>query len=125
MILQGHLVPAGTVCACVLWTLHHDPNIWGDPWTFRPERFLDVETGLLLPAEHPHRKNLMGFGAGPRQCVGELFALRRLFYIITHTLQTFTLEPDLDGLVTCDPRAYEFGLILTPNSFRVKLIERA
>jgi cytochrome P450 len=69
----------------------------------------------------------MAFGAGPRQCVGELFALRRLFYIITHTLQTFTLEPDLDvdGLVTCDPRAYEFGLILTPNSFRVRLIERA
>ena len=37
-----------------LWTAHHSAE-WGDPFTFRPERFLD-ESGRLLPATHPIRK---------------------------------------------------------------------
>ena len=33
-----------------LWGIHHDEKIWGDPWEFRPERFL--ENGALLPGDH-------------------------------------------------------------------------
>lgn len=29
---------------------HHDEAVWGDPWEYRPERFLD-ENGKLLPAD--------------------------------------------------------------------------
>ncbi|XP_060568095.1 cytochrome P450 1A5-like [Ruditapes philippinarum] len=37
------------------WYIHHNKEIWGDPWTFRPERFLD-EHGNVLPSEHILRK---------------------------------------------------------------------
>lgn len=38
-----------------IWGLHHDEKIWGDPWNFRPERFLDNQ-GLLLPTDNQLRK---------------------------------------------------------------------
>lgn len=37
-----------------LWTINHSDD-WGDPFNFRPERFLD-ESGSLLPATHPTRR---------------------------------------------------------------------
>ena len=38
-----------------LWACHHNPSFWPDPWTFKPERFLDEEV-QFLPADHPNRK---------------------------------------------------------------------
>ena len=38
-----------------IWHLCHDPEVWDEPWTFKPERFLD-ENGEFLPADHPARK---------------------------------------------------------------------
>ena len=37
------------------WELNHDPNLWDDPWTFKPERYLDEE-GHLVTADHPNRR---------------------------------------------------------------------
>jgi len=41
-----------------LWSFHSDPNFWGDPEVFRPERFLD-ERGHLLKKDYS-----LPFGAG-------------------------------------------------------------
>ena len=38
-----------------LFSLHHDPRLWKDPWKFVPDRFLD-ENGELVPVDHPLRK---------------------------------------------------------------------
>lgn len=124
MDIAGHRVPAGTICVCVTWVLHHDEKIFGDPWVFRPERYLD-NAGSLLPADHPVRKNTFTFGGGPRVCVGEVFALRRLFYVISHVMQAFELAPGDPGSMTpCDPRSYAYSWILEPNDFKIKFKER-
>ncbi|XP_065941714.1 cytochrome P450 2D10 isoform X2 [Magallana gigas] len=49
--IRGHTIEKGTTILTNLWTVLHS-NEWGDPFTFRPDRFLD-ESGLLLPASHP------------------------------------------------------------------------
>jgi cytochrome P450 len=102
--------------------LHRDEKFWGDPLVFRPERFLD-EAGNLVPADHPTRKHLMPFGAGVRECVGEVFALRRLFVLVTSLVQTFNLEPG-DCKMSCDPANYVDGIILTQKSYTVRLLDR-
>ena len=41
-----------------LYSYHHDPEVWGDPEVYRPERFLD-ESGNLLKKDVT-----LPFGAG-------------------------------------------------------------
>lgn len=117
-------VPAGTTVLPLFWTLHHDPTFWGDPWNFRPERFLD-DQGALLPAHAPCRRHLMPFGAGPRVCLGEVFATKRLTIFLTHVVRAFDLHPpSCDQLTSYDPRTYLTGVVLTPNAYTIRLVTR-
>ena len=103
---------------------HHDEEFWGDPCNFRPERFLNTG-GKLLAANHLNRKHLLAFGAGMRVCVGEVFALRRLFVFTAYIAQSFNLFPgDSNDMTPCDPRTYTVGLVLHPPSFRMKMLHR-
>ena len=40
---EGERVPAGAVVLLDLWGQNHDEEVWGDPFAFRPERFLTPE----------------------------------------------------------------------------------
>lgn len=81
----------------------------------------------LLPLDHPRRKHLMPFGAGSRVCVGEQFALRRLFIYTAFLAQTFDLRPDdfISKPVSCDPRTYTAGMVLVSPSYRIRMLARA
>ncbi|XP_045168097.2 cytochrome P450 2D28-like [Mercenaria mercenaria] len=103
---EGYDVEANSTIIGNAWFLHHNKEIWGDPWSFRPERFLD-ERGDLLPSEHTLRKNLMSFGYGPRQCPGETFAKTRYFLIISSLLQRWNFAFPAGKHVPCDPRLHE------------------
>lgn len=67
--LGGHTLPAGTKVALNILGMHHDPNNFPDPQTFKPERFMD---GPLGPSSrHPYA--FIPFGAGPRKCIGHRY----------------------------------------------------
>jgi len=57
-IQQRVLLLQDTAMVVNLWSFHNDPNFWGDPEIFRPERFLD-EKGHLLKRDYS-----LPFGAG-------------------------------------------------------------
>ncbi len=84
-------IPKGTAFIINMWSLHHEKAFWGDPEKFRPERFLD-ENGELLPADHPNRKRLLPFSAGPRGCLGEVFAMARLFLWTSALVNKFVIS---------------------------------
>jgi cytochrome P450 len=70
MELGGSHVPAGSLVILSPWIVHRHPEVWDDPESFRPDRFLAL-------AEEPSpalRTAYIPFGAGPRMCIGRDFA---------------------------------------------------
>ncbi len=122
--ISGFLIPKDTPIITNLWALHHDPDVWGDPHNFRPDRFL-TSRGELVPADHILRKHLMPFGAGTRVCVGESLALARLFIWTASLVQRFDISPaagNLPQLTHTDN--YRFGAVVASRPYEVIVIER-
>lgn len=123
-VVCGKKIPKDTTIYVNLWALHHDENIWKDPWKFEPQRFLDLH-GHLVPAHHENRRRLLAFGAGRRVCLGEALAKNRLFLFATSLLQTFSFEDaELSSTVDLDPRQFSLGIVLHPQRFKIKAVKR-
>ncbi len=63
--LRGWTVEPGTGVIAAISLVHTDPEVFPDPGSFRPERFLDRK---YSPSEY------IPFGGGVRRCVGAAFA---------------------------------------------------
>lgn len=85
-------IPKGTNLQIVKPILHQNPDIWGpDVHQFNPERFADGSRGACkVPQAY------VPFGAGPRICLGQHFAMQELKVILSLILSrfSFTLSPE-------------------------------
>jgi len=63
------LIPPGFEVSVDMYSMGHDPKIWGDPQNLRPERWFRQN----LTKEQKH--SYMPFSIGPRQCIGMTFSL--------------------------------------------------
>ncbi|KAF9615084.1 hypothetical protein IFM89_021655 [Coptis chinensis] len=66
--LMGTKVAKGTRIMVNLYALHHNQNIWPDPYKFMPERFLEGETGTAY--NKAMEQSFLPFSAGMRICAG-------------------------------------------------------
>ena len=122
--IGGFKLPRNTTITINLWGLHHDPDFWAEPYSFIPERFLDADGETVL-ADHPNRKHLMPFGAGPRVCLGEAMALARIFLWIATFTQRFQVFPVDDNTPEkIDARNYEFDGVIRVCPYKVKFVQR-
>lgn len=78
-------LPAGTVVLADAHSIHHDPELWPDPASFRPERFLGGEG----PAPYAY----LPFGGGAHRCLGAALATLELEVALAAILRRFELEP--------------------------------
>jgi cytochrome P450 len=85
--LGGYPVPKNTGIAAVTWTVHRDPRWYSDPEQFLPERW----EGDLVK-KNP-RFAYFPFGFGPRQCIGNSFALMEAALVIATLAQRFRFTP--------------------------------
>jgi cytochrome P450 len=67
--LDGHAVRAGTSVVMPIYAIHRHARRWEDPDAFDPARFAP-EREAAMP-----RYQYMPFGAGPRICIGQAFAM--------------------------------------------------
>lgn len=82
--IGGYRFPAGTRAIIPQWVIHHLPEVWGDPETFRPERWTpELRQSLPRGAYFP-------FGAGPRICIGMPLAEMEMRLVLATILQRFT-----------------------------------
>jgi cytochrome P450 len=81
--IGGFRVPAGSALLLVPWITHRDPAFWERPEEFEPERFLPERS-----AARP-RYAYFPFGGGPRQCIGNAFALMEAQLIAAMMIRCF------------------------------------
>jgi cytochrome P450 len=81
--LGGYPVPKSTGIAAVSWVVHRDPRWYSDPEQFLPERW---EGDLLKKIP---RFAYFPFGFGPRQCIGNSFALMEAALVLATLAQRF------------------------------------
>ena len=79
-------VPAGSMVVISPWLIHRHRELWSEPDTFRPERFLGEEV------KQHDRFAYLPFGAGPRLCIGKGFGLTEATIILAMVAQRFRLR---------------------------------
>ncbi|XP_056020711.1 cytochrome P450 1A1-like isoform X2 [Ostrea edulis] len=122
--IDGIPVERNTTIIVNLWTMHHNAKEWDIPFVFKPERFLHAD-GSLLPSTNTIRKRMLAFGVGKRGCVGDVFAMSRIFLFVSTLLQHFTiLEPKDEPLPDLLPRDLDPGVVLQTKPFKVRFVKR-
>ncbi|UJR33337.1 hypothetical protein I4U23_020786 [Adineta vaga] len=107
--IQIH-IPVGTMIIINSYVLHRQKEYWPDPLTFDYKRWMrDPITGFKPKLVHPFA--YLPFAAGPRNCIGQNFAILEAKVILAMFIQrcTFdlvpnqTIVPELKG-VTMPPK---------------------
>jgi len=84
--LGGFHLPRGWLAFVIPYVLHRLPAFWPDPEVFDPERFSAERS-----ADRP-KFAYIPFGAGPRQCIGNHFALLEAQLIVATLAQRYRLH---------------------------------
>ncbi|XP_032682980.1 cytochrome P450 4C1-like [Odontomachus brunneus] len=109
---DSYVIPRGTMTNLNIFHVHRDPNFWPNPDVFDPDRFLPEK----IQKRHPY--SYLPFSAGPRNCIGQRFAMLELKAIIAYLVHNFYLEP-IDYLK--DIRI-NIDFILRPNNMKIKFV---
>ncbi|XP_072942377.1 cytochrome P450 4C1-like [Epargyreus clarus] len=83
--LKEYEVPPGTECAVMIFDLHRRSDQFDKPLEFRPERFLEK------PTWHPYA--YIPFSAGPRNCIGQKFAMIEIKIALAAILRRYRILP--------------------------------
>ena len=88
MEVAGHVLPAGTNLDISIWWIHRDPEHWHNPEVFDPERFTPENSRNRNPYA------FVPFAAGPRNCIGQRFALLEAKLLIAYLVYNFEMSTE-------------------------------
>ncbi|XP_053563152.1 ultra-long-chain fatty acid omega-hydroxylase isoform X1 [Bombina bombina] len=85
---DGKVIPKGNTCLLSIYGTHHNPTVWPnpevyDPYRFDPEKFQERSSHAFVP-----------FSAGPRNCIGQNFAMAEMRVVLALTLLHFNVTLD-------------------------------
>lgn len=98
---NGMQFDAGSNLLFSVYEIHRHPELWEQPNTFMPQRF--AEGGRKFSSQY------FPFGAGPRKCIGNNFAMFEMIIAVTELISKFKIHPefkdiDITPLITLKPK---------------------
>ncbi|XP_017093169.1 probable cytochrome P450 4s3 [Drosophila bipectinata] len=106
-------LPKGTAISCLLYMVHRDPKNFPDPEKFDPDRF-------LLNEKEIHPFAFAAFSAGPRNCIGQKFAMLELKTSLSMLLRSYRFLPDEEH----KPRPLAEIVMKSGNGIHLRILPR-
>uniref|UniRef100_A0A8D0DK97 Cytochrome P450 family 4 subfamily F member 22 n=1 Tax=Salvator merianae TaxID=96440 RepID=A0A8D0DK97_SALMN len=94
---NGWVIPKGITCLISIFGTHHNPAVWPEPEVYNPYRFDPKSSQNYSPLA------FVPFSAGPRNCIGQNFAMSELKVALALTLLQFTVRLDKNKSVRRKP----------------------
>lgn len=118
---RGHRIPKGAYLLPAVWWFLHDPEVYANPESFEPDRFLS-------PRSEPDPISDV-FGYGRRICPGRFFADSSLYLNIVQSLATFNItkavgKGDRTEVVEIEAKPKP-GILTHPTEFEFKVTPRS
>ncbi|MGE0553101.1 MAG: cytochrome P450 [Gemmatimonadales bacterium] len=93
---SGMEIPAGSIVNIFPYVVQRRADLFPEPLEFRPERFLRSTRPTLTAG------SFIPFGAGPRSCLGEGFAMLEATIIVAEVVRRFDLQPRETGALAAE-----------------------
>ncbi|KAK5998064.1 Cytochrome P450 monooxygenase virE [Cladobotryum mycophilum] len=118
-------IPKGSSMIPNITALNKNPDHYGDPEVFRPERFLGLNLTAAEAAVHPdHRqRDHYNYGFGRRICQGIHVAEASLFIVFARVLWGFDITAEAG--TTLDMNDNLWTLVAKPNPCRLRITARS
>lgn len=81
----------GSLVLMSVYELHRFSSFWKDPEQFRPERFSEL-------APRDYTEYYYPFGAGPRMCIGNNFAMYEMMFTLSAILTKYRISTEIEKM---------------------------
>ncbi|XP_072535848.1 cytochrome P450 4T8 [Salminus brasiliensis] len=112
---DGRIVPEGYIVGTSVYGIHRNATVWENPHVFDPLRFLPENTAK----RSPHA--FVPFSAGPRNCIGQNFAMNEMKVVVALALKKYILIKDPDHVPKMLPRLVLRSI--NGVNIKIKLVE--
>ncbi|XP_075979842.1 cytochrome P450 4C1-like [Anticarsia gemmatalis] len=112
-MLDDLKIVKGSEVAVHIYDLHRREDLYTNPEEFRPERFLNGEV------IHPYA--FVPFSAGPRNCIGQRFAMLEMKTVLSSICRNFKVYPRVKG---ARPEMVADMLLRPADPVQVKFVKR-
>lgn len=109
--IEGYSIPKGTSVFMSIFELHRNPKIWENPGQFNPENF-QAEAVRNRP-----KFGYLPFGAGPRICIGQQFALMEMQLLLAALVKRFDFVREPGYTVGMHPQI----VLKSTNGIKLKI----
>ncbi|KAJ6714607.1 P450 putative-RELATED [Salix viminalis] len=106
-MVGGYIVPKGTTVLLNVYAIHRDPDLWENPLEFRPERFLNADSGTFDYSGNNFQ--YLPFGSGRRVCAGIPLAEKMLMLLQASLLHSFEWKLPAGGVLELSDR---YGIVI-------------
>ena len=118
IIIDGYMIPAGTIVTCMTRQADQREGRWPDPAEFRSSRWTQAsENGSGKGTS----QKMPGFGGGPRFCPGRYLAITEIKMMISMIAKNFTIAVDQQA----GPVEERFTFTMTPSHLPVILNKKS